>query len=128
MTADTYTCPICAKPVNEGDLCLRDIDEGDCHAPCLEGAPFVDLDTGDLLPDGALALADRVLPEAAHWEICTPNSINFIGPYAATISDPKWLDVSRDDWESFTHGEASGNTPALALVIAILRAKQGEGE
>ena len=53
MTADTYNCPICAEPINEGDLCLMDIDLGSCHAECLEGSPMVDFETGDLLPEDA---------------------------------------------------------------------------
>ncbi|EKY30703.1 hypothetical protein HMPREF0185_00179 [Brevundimonas diminuta 470-4] len=53
MTADTYNCPICAEPINEGDMCLMDIDLGSCHAACLEGSPVVDLETGEPLPDDA---------------------------------------------------------------------------
>lgn len=50
---DTYECSICAKSINEGDLCLDDIDMGACHAECLEGSPVVDRDTGEPLPDDA---------------------------------------------------------------------------
>lgn len=53
MTADTYDCPICAETINDGDMCLLDIDMGDCHAACLERSPMVNLDTGDHLPVGA---------------------------------------------------------------------------
>lgn len=40
-------CPICAKPFKPDDICATDISEGICHAACLEGAPVVDLETGD---------------------------------------------------------------------------------
>lgn len=40
-------CPICLDPFKPDDLCATDIELGTCHAPCLEGAPVVDLDTGE---------------------------------------------------------------------------------
>lgn len=45
--ADEHRCPICAKPFKVDDLCATDISEGICHAACLEGAPVVDLETGE---------------------------------------------------------------------------------
>lgn len=46
-SADVHECPICAKPINEGDECSIDIEMGTCHAECLEGSPTVNLETGD---------------------------------------------------------------------------------
>lgn len=40
-------CPICAGHFKAGDMCATDIELGMCHAGCLEGAPTVDLDTGE---------------------------------------------------------------------------------
>lgn len=45
--ADEHRCPICAKPFKVDDICATDISEGICHAACLEGAPVVDLETGE---------------------------------------------------------------------------------
>ena len=49
MTApvDEHICPICLKPFDPADLCASDIEMGVCHAECLEGAPTVDLETGE---------------------------------------------------------------------------------
>ena len=44
---DIDTCPICAEPLLDDDLCATDITMGICHAACLEGSPTVDLETGD---------------------------------------------------------------------------------
>lgn len=44
---DVDTCPICAEPLLDDDICATDIEMGICHAACLEGSPTVDLDTGD---------------------------------------------------------------------------------
>lgn len=61
--------------------------------------------------DAALALAERVLPG---WQIgMWTTKQNAVGS------------VLRADGGAF---DATSSTPALALVIAILRAKQGEGE
>lgn len=46
-------CPVCAVAFKPDDMCLTDIEMGTCHAACLEGAPMVDLETGDPLPEGA---------------------------------------------------------------------------
>lgn len=51
---DDHRCPICAEPLNDGDLCATDIDMGACHAACLEGSTIVDLETGEPSP-GPLA-------------------------------------------------------------------------
>lgn len=40
-------CSVCEKPMRDEDLCASDIDLGICHAACLEGAPVVNLDTGE---------------------------------------------------------------------------------
>ncbi|ACM39148.1 MULTISPECIES: hypothetical protein [Rhizobium/Agrobacterium group] len=45
-------CPICATPFKPEDICATDVEMGTCHAACLEGSPVVDLDSGDVLPDG----------------------------------------------------------------------------
>lgn len=37
-----YRCPICAEPIEVGDLCSFEVSEGSCHAECLEGSPVVD--------------------------------------------------------------------------------------
>lgn len=61
--------------------------------------------------DAALALAERVLPG---WQIgMWTTKQNAVGS------------VLREDGGAF---DATSSTPALALCIAILRAKQGEGE
>lgn len=44
---DTHRCPICAEPFKPNDICASDINEGTCHAECLEGSPVVDLETGE---------------------------------------------------------------------------------
>lgn len=44
---DADLCPICDKPLAPDDLCATDISEGICHAACLEGAPVVELETGE---------------------------------------------------------------------------------
>lgn len=51
--ADEELCPICAKPLLSDDICATDINEGTCHAACLEGSPVVDLETGE--PTGGKA-------------------------------------------------------------------------
>lgn len=40
------TCFICASGFEPSDLCATDIEEGTCHAECLEGSPVVSLTTG----------------------------------------------------------------------------------
>lgn len=40
-------CPICDETFNDDDLCATDVEEGICHAACLEGSPVVDLATGE---------------------------------------------------------------------------------
>lgn len=40
-------CPICAEALKAGDTCATDINEGTCHAECLDGAAVVDLATGE---------------------------------------------------------------------------------
>lgn len=40
------TCFICAGGFEPSDLCATDIEEGTCHAECLEGSPTVSLTTG----------------------------------------------------------------------------------
>ncbi len=40
-------CPVCATAFEADDLCASDIDMGTCHAACLEGAPVVNLSTGE---------------------------------------------------------------------------------
>lgn len=52
-TDESFLCPICAVAFKPDDMCLTDINEGTCHATCLEGAPMVDLDTGAALPPDA---------------------------------------------------------------------------
>lgn len=44
---DIDTCPICAEPLLDDDICATDITMGICHAACLEGSPTVDLQTGE---------------------------------------------------------------------------------
>lgn len=44
---EPFLCPICDKTIESGDLCATDIEEGTCHAECLEGCPVVALDTGE---------------------------------------------------------------------------------
>lgn len=41
------TCFICAEAFKADDVCALDINEGVCHAACIEGAPVVDLETGE---------------------------------------------------------------------------------
>lgn len=45
--SDEHKCPICAKPFVMGELCAFDIDMGECHDACLEGAQVVDIETGE---------------------------------------------------------------------------------
>ena len=40
-------CPVCNEAMNPDDLCATDVSLGICHAECLEGAPVVDLNTGE---------------------------------------------------------------------------------
>jgi hypothetical protein len=40
-------CPVCDRALIAGDRCAIDVEMGTCHAECLEGAPVVDLDTGE---------------------------------------------------------------------------------
>lgn len=47
MSDNLLTCPICAFPFEDADLCATDITEGVCHAACLDGSPTVDLETGE---------------------------------------------------------------------------------
>jgi hypothetical protein len=51
---DIHRCPICAEPFEPADICATDITEGTCHFQCLEGSPVVDLETGEVLPDGVV--------------------------------------------------------------------------
>lgn len=53
---DVDACPICDKPFQPEDLCSNDIELGCCHALCLVGADVVDLDTGEPMPDGEVAV------------------------------------------------------------------------
>ena len=68
--------------------------------------------------DAALVLAERVL-EGWRW------LVQQLGPnYEASLTISNGAFLLTSDPEVY----AIGKTPALALVIAILRAKQGEGE
>ncbi|MEN5170047.1 hypothetical protein ABE444_10810 [Brevundimonas pondensis] len=69
--------------------------------------------------DAALALAERVLPEV-FWEMSCRAIIKGKKQYGVTLW-PEDLEAGVKG----AHGHAP--TPTLALVIAILRAKQGEG-
>ena len=69
--------------------------------------------------DAALALADRVLPEETFWEMSHNAVISGQRMYHADVFPPE------QSGEAAFWGYAS--TPVLALCIAILRAKQGEG-
>lgn len=40
-------CPVCAVGFKPDDICATDIELGICHAECLDGAPIVDLNTGE---------------------------------------------------------------------------------
>lgn len=44
---DVDTCPVCAEPLLDDDICATDITMGICHAACLEGSPTVNLETGE---------------------------------------------------------------------------------
>ncbi|MGR6533079.1 hypothetical protein [Brevundimonas sp. RM1] len=68
--------------------------------------------------DAALAIVERVLP-GWRWSVqqLDPN-------YEASLTIPNGAFLLSSDTEVY----AISKTPALALVIAILRAKQGEGE
>jgi len=68
--------------------------------------------------DAALALAERVSPEV-FWEMSCRAIINGQKQYGVTLW-PEDLEAGVEG----AHGHAPN--PALALVIAILRAKQGE--
>lgn len=46
-SGDVDTCPVCAEPLLDDDICATDIEMGPCHAACLDGAPTVDLETGE---------------------------------------------------------------------------------
>lgn len=52
--AEKPACPICAAAFEPEALCATDIELGMCHAACLDGAPTVDLDTGEPV-DGPIA-------------------------------------------------------------------------
>lgn len=47
MAAEKEKCPICGVEFREGDICATEIELGCVHAECLDGAPVVDLDTGN---------------------------------------------------------------------------------
>lgn len=49
-----HCCPVCAESFAEDDVCATDIELGICHAACLDGAPVVDLNTGEP-SDGPIA-------------------------------------------------------------------------
>lgn len=67
--------------------------------------------------DAALALAERVL-DGWRW------SVQQLGPnYEASLTLPNGVFLLSSDTEVY----AIGKNPALALCIAILKAKQGEG-
>lgn len=44
---EPHSCFICNEVFKADDLCATDIEEGTCHAACLEGSPVVDLTTGE---------------------------------------------------------------------------------
>ena len=46
----SYKCPVCAEPINIGDMCSMEIDMGSCHAECLDESQAVDLSTGEPIP------------------------------------------------------------------------------
>jgi len=56
---DLLRCPICGEPFVAGVMCATDIIEGTCHAKCLEGVPWVDMETGEPI-DGP--------PDTFPWE------------------------------------------------------------
>ncbi len=45
--AEIERCPVCDEPFKAGDIYASDIELMTCHAACLEGAPVVDMDTGE---------------------------------------------------------------------------------
>lgn len=79
--------------------------------------------------DAALALAERVLPGCG-WDVASKT------PHIQACLDPELGEpcAKHPHWAMVTVGHVGtrryhdGATPALALCIAILRAKQGEGE
>lgn len=62
---EPYACPVCDVAFADTDLCAIDVDLGTCHAECLEGAPIVNLDTGERMPDDTkvFTVAYKVLRE-----------------------------------------------------------------
>lgn len=48
-------CPVCLDALLDEDDCATDIDMGTCHAGCLEGAPVVNLETGEEVRDAVPA-------------------------------------------------------------------------
>lgn len=84
------------------------------------GCPSVDHYTASI--DAAVALVERVLP-GWHWTISNNNrrftDQEWKGPWASISSDEFNNDISGHDDDYF---DAFAPTPALALVIAALRA------
>ena len=79
--------------------------------------------------DAALALAERVLPGCCvlvgdYKGLANHTRWNGEGDARATKG---WCSLSPDDAASSNH-RVHAHTPALALCIAVLKAKQGEGE
>lgn len=78
--------------------------------------------------DAALALAERVLPG---WEFgCYFDRMNIRGNRNAKVEAHRWQDVAPE--YAFACASAKAETPALALCIAILKARlsltlEGEG-
>lgn len=56
---EPYACPVCDVAFEAADLCAIDVDLGACHAECLEGAPIVNLDSGEPMPPDTVVFTCR---------------------------------------------------------------------
>jgi hypothetical protein len=52
MAEEVDTCPVCDEAFKAGEVCAYDLDLGMCHDECLDGAPIVNLETGEPVPGG----------------------------------------------------------------------------
>lgn len=84
-------CPVCEKPLADGDTCATDIELGKCHAECLADSPTVDLKTGEPM-DGPIGTFPHVAPKAE----------------AVTVKPLEW-------------GETSYGNPEVTTIVGVYR-------
>jgi hypothetical protein len=107
-------CPICQVAFQPNDACASDIELGTCHAACLEGAPVVDLETGDELPNGKI---DTYFHSAGKFEWPRQNVSAQLVPGCASSQIQATHDGHARGWRQALDAAVYATTSALSEMI-----------